>query len=610
MTDTAETSGGAFVAPHPGSHEMPRWDTGQLIEAPTFRWTNLLAMIGPGLVMGASAIGGGEWLAGPRVTARYGGELMWLALISIVCQVIYNIEISRYTLYCGEPIFSGKFRIKPGPWLWVFLYLLLDLGSVFPYLAGNAAGLVQALFLGHLPDPDNIPSHRLWNRITASLIFLGAMLPLIFGGKVYNSLKVVMSAKLVIVCGFLLFVGLFYSRPQTWGEILSGFVKFGNVPVQRGEDANGNGVLDPGEDWDEDGHLDVVEPSLPKTVDTNGDGIPDAWEKDANGQPIRFEDRDGDGTQDGDNVENVFASLISKGTLPDINFSLVAIIAALAAIAGNGGLTNTPISNFVRDQGWGMGHAVGAIPSMVGGHGITLSHVGCVFEVTDEVLPRWRRWVRHLARDQWGIWFVACVIGVALPSMLSVEFLKRGSQPLNDWSTAAMTAEGVAKYVAEPREGVLARAIGLDQILQGPAVARFFWGSTLFVGFLVLFTSLIATIDGVIRRWVDVFWTASRKARELDPRYIRHLYFGVLVFYGVAGGIGLWLNKPDTLLKVGTILYNFALGTSCLHTLVINHTLLPKPLRPRLPACLGLLFGTLFFWMLGTLATLRELGRI
>ena len=65
--------------------------------------------------------------------------------------------------------------------------------------------------------------------------------------------------------------------------------------------------------------------------------------------------------------------------------------AALAAIAGNGGLTNTPISNFTRDQGWGMGAKVGAIPSVVGGHGITLSHVGCVFEVTPESLPRWRR---------------------------------------------------------------------------------------------------------------------------------------------------------------------------------------------------------------------------
>ena len=32
-----------------------------------------------------------------------------------------------------------------------------------------------------------------------------------------------------------------------------------------------------------------------------------------------------------------------------------------------GGLTNVPISNYTRDQGWGMGKHVGAIPSIVGG---------------------------------------------------------------------------------------------------------------------------------------------------------------------------------------------------------------------------------------------------
>ena len=58
-----------FEAPYPGSHQMPKWDTGELVEAPVFRWRKVLSMLGPGLVMGAAAIGGGEWLAGPAVTA-------------------------------------------------------------------------------------------------------------------------------------------------------------------------------------------------------------------------------------------------------------------------------------------------------------------------------------------------------------------------------------------------------------------------------------------------------------------------------------------------------------------------------------------------------------
>ena len=122
-----------------GSPKMPAWEVGELGEAPHFRWSNWYLLLGPGLVMGSSAIGGGEWLTGPLVTARYGGALLWLATLSILGQVVYNIEISRYTLYSGEPIFTGKFRTPPGPAFWLVLYLVLDCGSVLPYLASNAA---------------------------------------------------------------------------------------------------------------------------------------------------------------------------------------------------------------------------------------------------------------------------------------------------------------------------------------------------------------------------------------------------------------------------------------------------------------------------------------
>src|SRR5688572_13519507 len=84
-----------FTAPHPGSQSMPRWDTGQLIDAPRITWRTALALVGPGIVMSASAIGGGEWLLGPTVTAKYGGTLMWLAGLSILFQALYNLEICR-----------------------------------------------------------------------------------------------------------------------------------------------------------------------------------------------------------------------------------------------------------------------------------------------------------------------------------------------------------------------------------------------------------------------------------------------------------------------------------------------------------------------------------
>lgn len=596
-----------FEAPHPGSKRMPRWTTNELIEPPKFNSRNWFALLGPGLVMGAAAIGGGEWLVGPLVTAKYGGALMWLATLSILAQGLYNVEISRYTLYTGEPIFTGKFRTLPGPIVWLVVYALLDFGAIFPYLAANAATPVAVIFLdGELPDPDRVSGHWWLVKWISVAIFLGAVIPLVLGGKIYNSLKAVMTFKLVVVVSFLLFLALFYSHVSTWTDILGGFVKFGNVPVQRNEDRNENGLLDPGEDWDRDGNLDVVEPRLPPSIDADGDGEFESWEEDAAGMPVRFVDVDQDGYRDGDNVENLFVALVTRGELPDIDYTLVALIAALAAIAGNGGLTNTPISNFTRDQGWGMGHHVGAIPGIAGHHSITLSHVGSVFRVTPESLTRWRGWYRHVFRDQFCLWVPACFVGVALPAMLSVEFLRRGTEA-GDWNAAAMTAQGVGDVVANPPDDILAATIGLSEVITGPAWGNLFWALTLFCGFLVLAPSMATSIDGLIRRWVDVVWTASSRLRQVDSSFIKHLYFRVLVVYVIFGFLMLWLSKPTMLIKIATLGYNFALGFSSWHTLAINLILLPRELRPNWAVRIGMILSGCFFVALGVIASMKTL---
>ncbi len=542
MTLVASPVSAAFP-PHPGSPEMPRWDRGELIAPPRFTWRNWAAMLGPGLVAGGSAIGGGEWLLGPEVTARYGGAVMWIATLSILGQVLYNIEISRYTLYCGEPIFTGKFRTLPGPRFWLGVYLLLDLGSVFPYLAANAATPVATIYLGHVPDPVHVDFDRWLMRGLAYAIFLLAIVPLLFGGKIYNSLRVLMGLKIFAVLGFLLLMATLYTGPHAWIDVFSGFVKFGSVPVVSGEDRNGDGKIEPSE-------------------------------------------------QRTDAVDNVFLALWQGRPLPTIDFSLIATLAAFAAIAGQGGLTNTPISNYTRDQGWGMGHHVGAIPSAFGGVQVQLSHVGCVFPIDPQALARWRGWVRHVARDQLVLWMPACFFGLALPSMLSVEFLPRGTTA-NEWTAAAMTAGGVETRVAA---------------VSGAAWGHAAWFMTLFCGFLALGPTMATTADGIVRRWVDVLWTASGRLRKLEPHQIKGVYFSVLGIWAVFGLLVLVLfPTPGPLIKFAMQIYNLALGFSCWHTLVINCTLLPPELRPGWLVRIGLALSGFFFTALTVITVLNKL---
>jgi hypothetical protein len=293
----------------------------------------------------------------------------------------------------------------------------------------------------------------------------------------------------------------------------------------------------------------------------------------------------------GENVDNIFVSLFEGRGLPPVDFTLIAFIAGLAAIAGSGGLTNTPISNYTRDQGWGMGHRVGAIPSVFGGRGLSLSHVGSVFQVNRESLPRWRRWYRHVVRDQMVVWMPACFIGLALPAMLSVQFLPFGTQT-DDWSMSVMTAGGV-------REAVTQGA--------GLTVGNVAWFMTIFCGFLVLAPTISTTADGIIRRWVDVFWTSSPRMRRMDTAAIKGVYFKVLLAYAVFGVIMLSLS-PGTLVTYATMFYNIALGVSCWHTLAVNVTLLPPALRPGWFARVGLVLAGLFFFALGMIVVTDRLG--
>jgi hypothetical protein len=447
--------------------------------------------------MAGANIGGGEWLLGPLVTAQYGGAVLWIATTSIALQIFYNLAIQRYTLCCGESIFVGFFRTWPGAALWLPLYIVLDLGSYLPYLASTAAVPVASMWLGHIPRDGLTDETNLVRWISYSL-FCAAFLPLIFGGKVYNALERVMVTKLVLVLGYLTIVAVFLVSWETKAEILSGFVRFGEVP----------------------------------------DGV--SW----------------------------------------------ATLAAFAAYAGAGGLSNTSFSNLARDKGWGMGSVVGAIPSAVGGKTIQLSHTGKTFEPTGPQLDRWRGWLRHILRDQCVLWGPACVIGMALPSMLSYEFI-RGVTGVQGHEAVGMTARAIAE-----RHG------------------NVFWVLTLLCGVLILFPTQISNLDGISRRWTDVIWIGARSVRRLDGHQVKYVYYALLASYAVWGLIALSLSpNPLFLTILNGVLMNLGMGISAMHVVYVHRTILPREARGPWTMQVGLVACGFFYIGISSLVLRPELGQ-
>ncbi|HVA48603.1 MAG TPA: Nramp family divalent metal transporter [Pirellulales bacterium] len=623
------------------------WQTGELAPPPPGGWQTWKAMLGPGVLLAGASVGSGEWLSGPAVSAQYGGTLLWVATLSIVAQVFCNLEMMRYTLYCGEPIVVGFFRTFPGPRLWTFLYLLLDFAAVWPFNASNAAVPLAAAMLGHLPGSGSTSlvgitlSEDQLVKAFGYLIFLSAFLPLIFGGTIYRMLERVMAIKLVIVLGYLIFAVALTVSPQSMREVGVGLIDFGNVPIRAdtivcGRHFNVRNVDGP-TSYRVKGTIEhgrplvtefVVERDGRRTVYKLGDELPDEL------RPIRealveravelvhlggfyVETRQGQttlsvqGTLGGDRawkparfvVEDPTATVYSRlddvpqpwsgkfaelirqqglervglasyvrrhGQLPPLDW---AMIATLAAIAGAGGMTNTLFSNYTRDKGWGMGAHVGAIPSAIGGRQITLSHVGMVFQLGEQSLRRWRGWFRHILRDQLAIWMLASFIGMALPCMLSLEFIRHA--PVSGDRVAAMVAEGMADRY--------------------PSYRHLLWPLTLSVGFLILAPGQIVSGDQLARRWTDIIWTSSSWARRMREDRVKYVYYSILALYGVWGLAAMTMFDPLQILKAAGVLMNVSLGIASWHTLYANLTLLPPGLRPNWLMRVGVFFCGAFF---------------
>ena len=90
---------------------LPPWSVEELPAPPPFGLRNLLKVIGPGAIMAATSIGGGEWLVGPAVAVKYSSDIFLIATVAIALQVVFNLEAIRYTLYTGEPIYGGIMRL-------------------------------------------------------------------------------------------------------------------------------------------------------------------------------------------------------------------------------------------------------------------------------------------------------------------------------------------------------------------------------------------------------------------------------------------------------------------------------------------------------------------
>jgi hypothetical protein len=472
------------IAHHLG--RLPAWGQDDLPPALPFSPGNLLRTIGPGAILLAGSIGGGEWLVGPAIAVKYGTSILWFASVAIVLQVIFNLEGIRYTLYTGEPILVGIMRLRPGSTVWASVYVLLSLAQLgVPALAAGCASVLFASFAGRLAGPgDAVSLHYLTYGVI--LLVVGVLLS---GKTIERMLEYVSWVMIVLIFSFLVAVNILFVPLAHWRHTLVGFVHFGALP---------------------------------------------------------------------DNVD-----LLLLGTF--------------AATAGAGGLGNLVISNWVRDKGFGMGARVGAITSAFSTSTVRLSPVGIIFPINAENLQRWRAWWNYVRVDQVFLWGGGCFVGMFLNVNLATAVIPQGKE-LDHLAAGAFQAQ----YMA-------------SQLWVG------FWFLALLNGFWILVSTHLNNTDTLVRTVTDVLWVASPRLHQSRRMTVSRLYYGVLVVFTVFGLVAVNWGHAMTLFKVLGFVAGLMMTLSAIQILLVNLTLLPAELRPRLWRRLALVLCAGFYGVLTAL---------
>jgi hypothetical protein len=206
------------------------WGRDDLPAPPPFNVRNMFRMIGPGAILLAASIGGGEWMVGPNISVKYGVGILWIATVGIVLQVMLNLEAIRYTLYTGEPALSGIMRLRPSATFWACFYVFATVAQLgIPALAKGSAQVVYTALYG-VAAADKEPTLL----IITYAIMAGTILMLMFGGTIERMLEIASWAMIVYIFLFLIFVNVCYVPVAHSWETFKGFLSFGYIPRDAG----------------------------------------------------------------------------------------------------------------------------------------------------------------------------------------------------------------------------------------------------------------------------------------------------------------------------------------------------------------------------------------
>jgi len=177
----------------------------------------LRKVLGPGVVLVATAIGSGEYVIWPFVAANLGLGILWAAIVAVAIQFFINMEVQRWTLATGETAITG-FTRRWKPWWFLFVFMAV-LPNIWPGIAVGAATALSFVF-------DGIPVKAVGIAI---LVFIGGVLTL--SPVVYQAVERFQTVIIAGVLVWLVLAVIFGTTADAWGDFVTGLDQVGQIPT-------------------------------------------------------------------------------------------------------------------------------------------------------------------------------------------------------------------------------------------------------------------------------------------------------------------------------------------------------------------------------------------
>ncbi len=176
-------------------------------------------LTGPGTVMMGLAIGSGEMVLWPWITAKFGTEMMWAAALGVFLQLWINIEVGRWAVATGESAFTGFARISR---FWVFFFMsLLFVGAFLPGM-GRAVGTSLRILIFGVDGPG---ADWIWTALVYVITLL-----ILFGPKeIYKAVEKVVGFMVVVIVVGMLIVSFSIGTLADLTNMLGGILNFGHI---------------------------------------------------------------------------------------------------------------------------------------------------------------------------------------------------------------------------------------------------------------------------------------------------------------------------------------------------------------------------------------------